>query len=143
MIEFDQRMAEIRRELNDAEREIPHQRRLELEARLDELERFEKTIKARPEQPDRMVIEILPEDDSRSAFWTVLVRDGRGRLLAASLSDDMPETPGEALASAGRVLDRHMALEGWHHALSADPESQIGDRRSVLLHGREPTDIEF
>ena len=67
-----------------------------------------------------ILVEVVEEWDGNDHSWsaTASLPDSKGslaggRILAFDLSDDMPQSPGQAVESAGRQLDHNLALRGW------------------------------
>lgn len=68
----------------------------------------------RPDFERSMVITVTEHLEQGDHDWEVVVRLPDGRMLAGSLSDDMPQTPGAAVISAGHMLDAELATERWN-----------------------------
>lgn len=60
-----------------------------------------------------ILVEVIEEWDGHTHSWTAVAHLEDGRTLSCELSDDMPQSPGQAVESAGRQLDHNLALRGW------------------------------
>jgi hypothetical protein len=61
----------------------------------------------------KMIVEVEESLESDSYAWSATVRLPNGEVLACSLSDDMPNSAGEAIRSAGRMLEAELANDAW------------------------------
>ena len=67
-----------------------------------------------------LVVTVTESIEEYSYNWECEVRLPSGKVLSGSLSDDMPSTPGEAVASAGRLLDASLATDRWEELWSEE-----------------------
>lgn len=122
MINIDARLKTLRAEFAVAERGGDDRLSSELSFRIDEVLRFRAP---EPEGTDfcrKMIVEIEENLESGTYTWSATVRLPNGEVLAGSLSDDMPCSPGSALQSAGRVLDIELANDHWASLFSMPVE---------------------
>ena len=68
----------------------------------------------RPDFERSLHLVVTERLEDGSYGWDCMIRTPDGRLLAGTLSDDMPVTPGDAVQSAGRMLDLELASERWN-----------------------------
>ncbi len=80
----------------------------------------------RPDFERSMVVVVTERLEQGDHSWEVSVRTPDGRYLAGDLSDDMPQTPGEAVQSAGRMLDVELVTERWDDLWKPAPEPETG-----------------
>ncbi len=80
-----------------------------------------------------VVVQERLEDGAHA--WEAIVRLPGGKLLAMSLSDDMPGSAGEALESVGRMLTHELAEERLAELWKIDARSDDLVRLRAVLNG--------
>jgi hypothetical protein len=123
MINVDARLKKLRQQYMELERvrergDLTNDQAREqalLDARIDELLGFHgiEPGHGRRDFTRKVIVEIEESSEDDSYAWSATVRLPNGEVLACSLSDDMPSSPGDAVQSAGRMLDRELAGDRW------------------------------
>lgn len=90
----------------------------------------------RPDFERSLYLVVTERLEDGSHGWECTIRTPDGRLLAGSLHDDMPQTPGEAVQSVGRMLDLELASERWNEL------HWLNEKRDALEQIREAIEHE-
>jgi hypothetical protein len=118
VINIQKRIAQLRAEYQEIKQlgdddVLMAQARDMIAARIDELLGLNDPATDSENYEHVLHIQVCERVEEHSHAWDVTVRLPSGEVLAASLSDDMPQTPGEAVMSAGRMLDAELVNTAW------------------------------
>lgn len=105
------------REVGRTDEELKQQM-LKVEAAIEEL--CEVRAQMEDRQPSRehdyrrtLVIRVFEEMEGGHYEWSAVAELPDGTLLARSLSDNQPYSPGSAVEALGRILDAELANDRW------------------------------
>lgn len=70
-------------------------------------------VPASPPYERELIVTVIERWDGHDHGWEATASLPNGKEITWSLSDDMPYSPGDAMASAGKMLDIYLAEAAW------------------------------